>query len=54
MLEVDGLQAGYGASPVLFDVSLRVGEGEVATLLGRKGGSAMAAAAINALTRGAA
>jgi branched-chain amino acid transport system ATP-binding protein len=37
MLEVIGLQAGYGASPVLFDVSLRVGEGEVATLLGRNG-----------------
>ena len=37
MLEVHGLEAGYGASQVLFDVSLRVGEGEVATLLGRNG-----------------
>ncbi|MCX7931906.1 MAG: ABC transporter ATP-binding protein [Rhodovarius sp.] len=37
MLEVSGLVAGYGASTVLFDVSLKVGEGEVATLLGRNG-----------------
>ena len=37
MLEVQGLEAGYGASQVLFGVSLRVGEGEVATLLGRNG-----------------
>jgi len=37
MLEVQGLEAGYGASQVLFDMSLRVGEGEVATLLGRNG-----------------
>ncbi len=37
MLEVFGLKAGYGGSQVLHDVSLRVGEGEVATLLGRNG-----------------
>ena len=37
MLEVRGLEAGYGASQVLFDVSLAVREGEVATLLGRNG-----------------
>ncbi len=37
MLEVSGLEAGYGASQVLFDVSLRVEEGQVATLLGRNG-----------------
>ena len=37
MLEVLGLQAGYGGSQVLSAVSLRVGEGEVATLLGRNG-----------------
>jgi len=37
MLEVLGLQAGYGASQVLSNVSLRVREGEVATLLGRNG-----------------
>lgn len=37
MLEVRGLTAGYGASTALFDVSLSLGEGEVATLLGRNG-----------------
>ena len=37
MLDVAGLQAGYGNSPVLFDVSLRVAAGEVVTLLGRNG-----------------
>jgi branched-chain amino acid transport system ATP-binding protein len=37
MLEVLGLTAGYGASLVLSDVSLRVDEGQVATLLGRNG-----------------
>ena len=37
MLRVDGLQASYGRSRVLFDISLAVGEGEVVTLLGRNG-----------------
>ncbi|QDL94031.1 ABC transporter ATP-binding protein (plasmid) [Paroceanicella profunda] len=37
MLDVSNLQAAYGASQVLYDVSLRVGEGEVVTLLGRNG-----------------
>lgn len=37
MLKVDGLQSGYGASQVLFDVSMQVGDGEVVTLLGRNG-----------------
>ena len=37
MLEVIGLEAGYGASQVLFDVSLRIEAGQVATLLGRNG-----------------
>jgi len=37
MLEVSSLHAGYGRSEVLFDVNLRVGEGEVVTLLGRNG-----------------
>jgi branched-chain amino acid transport system ATP-binding protein len=37
MLAVSGLQAGYGASQVLFDVNLHIGEGEVVTLLGRNG-----------------
>ncbi|TPG53488.1 ABC transporter ATP-binding protein [Roseomonas nepalensis] len=37
MLRVEGLQAGYGAAQVLFDVNLAVGPGEVVTLLGRNG-----------------
>jgi len=37
MLRVKGLQASYGRSQVLFDVDIEVGEGEVATLLGRNG-----------------
>ena len=37
MLAVQGLQAGYGASAVLTDMSLRIGAGEVVTLLGRNG-----------------
>ena len=37
MLRLDRLQAGYGGSQVLFDVSLEVGPGEVVTLLGRNG-----------------
>ena len=37
MLIVDGLQAGYGHSQVLFDISLRIGEGELVTLMGRNG-----------------
>jgi branched-chain amino acid transport system ATP-binding protein len=37
MLEVEHLQAGYGAAQVLFDVSFRVAAGEVVTLLGRNG-----------------
>jgi branched-chain amino acid transport system ATP-binding protein len=37
MLEVEGLEAGYGDSRVLFGVDLTVGVGEVVTLLGRNG-----------------
>lgn len=37
MLEVEGLAAGYGESQALFDVSFRIGAGEVLTLLGRNG-----------------
>ena len=37
MLNVAGLQAGYGPAQVLFDISFAVGEGEVVTLLGRNG-----------------
>ena len=35
MLKIDGLQASYGHSQVLFDVSLEVNEGELVTLMGR-------------------
>jgi branched-chain amino acid transport system ATP-binding protein len=37
MLEIHQLKAGYGSTPVLFDVSLSVGAGEVVSLLGRNG-----------------
>jgi branched-chain amino acid transport system ATP-binding protein len=37
MLEVEGLEAGYGGSRVLFGVDLTVASGEVVTLLGRNG-----------------
>lgn len=37
LLEVSQLAAAYGTSQVLFDISLTIREGEVATLLGRNG-----------------
>lgn len=37
MLDITGLSAHYGEAKVLDDVSLRVGEGEVVTLVGRNG-----------------
>jgi branched-chain amino acid transport system ATP-binding protein len=37
VLEVEALQAAYGAAQVLFDMSFVVGEGEIVTLLGRNG-----------------
>ena len=37
MLNVEALEAAYGAAQVLFDVSFTVGEGEIVTLLGRNG-----------------
>ena len=37
MLTVDNLEAAYGASQVLFGVTLHVGAGEVVALLGRNG-----------------
>lgn len=37
MLTLDAVTASYGASRVLFGVSLEIGEGEIVTLLGRNG-----------------
>ena len=37
LLEIEGLQAGYGTSQVLFGLDLAMKAGEVATLLGRNG-----------------
>jgi branched-chain amino acid transport system ATP-binding protein len=37
MLSVQNLAAGYGASQVLFDISLDIKDGEVVTLMGRNG-----------------
>ncbi|GAC1584220.1 MAG: ABC transporter ATP-binding protein [Candidatus Elarobacter sp.] len=37
LLDVDAVDAGYGASRVLFGVSLHVGEGESVALVGRNG-----------------
>ena len=37
LLEVEGLETAYGLSQVLFGVSLQIGAGEVASLLGRNG-----------------
>ena len=37
MLKLSGLGAAYGASQVLFDVTITIAEGEVVTLMGRNG-----------------
>lgn len=37
MLVVEQLRAGYGPTPVLFDIGFTIGAGEVVTLLGRNG-----------------
>jgi branched-chain amino acid transport system ATP-binding protein len=37
LLEIEGLEAAYGPSQVLFGVHLQIRQGEVATLLGRNG-----------------
>src|SRR5690554_14777 len=37
MLKVEGIKTFYGASQVLFGLSLEVGAGEVVTLMGRNG-----------------
>jgi len=52
LLEVDNLQTAYGASQVLFGLSLVVQAGEVATLLGRNGmGKTTTVRSILGLTR---
>jgi branched-chain amino acid transport system ATP-binding protein len=37
LLDISGLEAGYGESQVLFGVDLAVGAGEVVSLMGRNG-----------------
>ncbi|WP_306029668.1 ABC transporter ATP-binding protein [Stappia sp. MMSF_3263] len=37
LLEIEGLEASYGAAQVLFGMTLSVGAGEVVTLMGRNG-----------------
>src|SRR5262245_20065505 len=55
LLEISGLEAGYGASQVLFGMELTMSEGEVATLLGRNGmGKTTAVRALLGLVRASA
>ena len=52
LLRIEGLDTAYGASQVLFGPSFVVGEGEVATLLGRNGmGKTTTVRSIMGLTR---
>jgi branched-chain amino acid transport system ATP-binding protein len=52
LLEVEKLESGYGASPVLFGIDLAVDAGEMATLLGRNGmGKTTTVRSIMGLTR---
>ena len=52
LLEIENLETAYGASQVLFDINLAVGEGEVVTLLGRNGmGKTTTVRSILGLTR---
>jgi branched-chain amino acid transport system ATP-binding protein len=52
MLEISGLEAGYGDGRVLFGVDFRVASGEVVTLLGRNGmGKTTTLAAIMGIVR---
>ena len=52
LIEIAGLQAGYGSSQVLFDIGLNIRQGEVATLLGRNGmGKTTTVRALCGLTR---
>jgi branched-chain amino acid transport system ATP-binding protein len=50
MLEIRGISAGYGSDAVLHDVSLRVGKGEIVTLIGANGaGKSTLAKAVSGL-----
>ena len=52
LLEIEGLQAGYGDSQVLFGLDLRIEAGQAATLLGRNGmGKTTTVRSILGLTR---
>jgi branched-chain amino acid transport system ATP-binding protein len=52
LLEVEKLETGYGASPVLFGIDLAIESGEMVTLLGRNGmGKTTTVRAILGLTR---
>jgi branched-chain amino acid transport system ATP-binding protein len=52
LLKLEGVQTAYGASQVLFNVDLEVGEGEAVTLLGRNGmGKTTTVRSIMGLTR---
>ncbi|MGH8668770.1 MAG: ABC transporter ATP-binding protein [Burkholderiales bacterium] len=54
MLEISGLNAGYGRAQVLFDLALRLEPGEVAVLFGRNGaGKSTTLKAIMGLVRAA-
>jgi branched-chain amino acid transport system ATP-binding protein len=55
LLELKGVQAGYGHAQVLFDISFSIGEGEVVTLIGRNGmGKTTTVRAIMGLVRASA
>jgi len=52
LLEIENLETAYGASQVLFEVSLQIKEGEAVTLLGRNGmGKTTTVRSILGLTR---
>ena len=52
LLEVDGLNAGYGIAPVLFDVSLEFHPGELVALIGANGaGKSTTLGALSGLVR---
>jgi branched-chain amino acid transport system ATP-binding protein len=54
LLELDGIDTGYGRSQVLFGLSLFVGAGEMVTLMGRNGmGKTTTVRSIMGLTRAA-